>query len=95
MYYVVLCQDKPGSQNLRQETRPRHLDYLQRLGTHLKFAGPFINDQGQPTGSMLVVEAKSEAEAQRIAEGDPYAKAGLFDSREIKCWNWTINNPKG
>lgn len=94
MYYVVLCQDKTDSQNLRLETRPRHLNYLKSLAAKLKFAGPFVDGQGQPTGTMLVVEAESEAEAQKIAENDPYAQAGLFSSWEIKCWNWTINNPK-
>ncbi len=30
----------------------------------------------------------------RIAEADPYAKAGLFANVEIKAFNWVFNNPE-
>jgi uncharacterized protein YciI len=29
-----------------------------------------------------------------MAENDPYAKAGLFASVEIKPWKWLIKNPE-
>ena len=33
-------------------------------------------------------------EARAIADADPYAKAGLFQSVEVKPFNWVFNNPE-
>ena len=44
-------------------------------------------------GSLLVIEAPTLEAARRIAAGDPFAKAGLFASVDIRAWLWTINAP--
>ena len=36
----------------------------------------------------------SKQEAEALAAGDPYAKAGLFASVEIRAFNWTFKNPE-
>jgi uncharacterized protein YciI len=93
MLYAVICTDKPDSLALRQANRPEHLDYLESLGTTLVLAGPFLDPASETmTGSLIVVEAMSLEAAGRIAAGDPFAKAGLFASVEIRPWVWTINN---
>jgi uncharacterized protein len=96
MIYVLTCKDKPGHQDIRPKTRPAHLEYLNRLNEEgrLKFAGPFLDDAGQPVGSMIAVEADDKPAAESIAAGDPYSKAGLFESVEARAWNWTFNNPE-
>ncbi|EJF91549.1 YciI family protein [Bartonella tamiae] len=94
MYYAVTCIDKKDHLNLRLTTRPEHLTYLKNLDDVLKIAGPFMDENGQPNGTLMVIEASSLKEAQSIAENDPYARAGLFDKTDIRTWNWTINNPK-
>ncbi len=33
------------------------------------------------------------AAARALSAADPYAKAGLFESVEIRPWNWTFNKP--
>ncbi len=94
MLYAVICTDKPDSLALRQANRPEHLDYLQSLGDTLVLAGPFLEPMDETmNGSLIVVEAISLEAARRIAAGDPFAKAGLFASVEIRPWVWTINNP--
>jgi uncharacterized protein YciI len=40
-----------------------------------------------------VVEAADKAEAEAIAAADPYALASLFDSVEVRAWNWVFNKP--
>ena len=58
------------------------------------FAGPFTEPDGQTmNGSLIVVEASSLEAARKIGAGDPFAKAGVFASVEIRPWLWTINNP--
>ena len=56
-------------------------------------AQTFLDDQDRPTGSMLIVEFPSEAEARSFAENDPYAKAGLFVDVEIRRWRWGVKPP--
>ncbi|MGO4831216.1 YciI-like protein [Rhizobiaceae sp. 2RAB30] len=95
MLFALICKDKPGKLQLRLDTRTEHVAYLNGLnekGT-LKFAGPFLDGDSKPEGSLVVVEAADKAAARALAEADPYAKAGLFESVEIRAWNWVFNNP--
>ena len=95
MLFAILCQDKPNHLQLRQETRPSHLAYLSELDEKgaLKFAGPFLGDDGNSNGSLVMIEAENRSEAEEIAASDPYAKAGLFANVEVRAWSWTVNNP--
>lgn len=95
MYFALICTDKPDGMPIRQAHRPEHLDYLKGLGETLKFAGPFITEDGEKmTGSLVVVEAPSRAAAQAIADADPFAKAGLFASVDIRPWKWSLGEPE-
>lgn len=94
MLFALLCTDKPQSLDLRMEVRAAHVKYLESLGASLKAAGPFTSDEGQPTGSLVIIEAADRAEAKAMADADPYARAGLFASVDIRPWKWTIKNPE-
>ncbi|MCB1379643.1 MAG: hypothetical protein KDK89_14940 [Alphaproteobacteria bacterium] len=94
MLFALICTDKPSSLDLRLSVRPDHLKYLESLGGALKAAGPFTDDNGQPTGSLVVIEAADAAAAKAMADADPYAVAGLFASVDIRPWKWLIRNPE-
>ena len=92
MLFAIICTDKPGSLDLRLATRPAHLAYLETVT--VKGAGPFLDAAGNPNGSLVIIEANDLAAAQAIAADDPYAKAGLFASVDIRPWKWLIKNPE-
>jgi hypothetical protein len=96
MLFAFLCTDKPGHLSVRMETRPAHLDHLNRLNAEgtLKMAGPFLDDDGKPNGSLVIVEAEDMAAARALAEADPYYQAGLFEKIEVKPYNWVFNKPE-
>jgi uncharacterized protein len=95
MLYAVICTDKPNSLPLRMANRSEHLAYLHSLCETLVFAGPFTAEDGMTmNGSLVVVEAATLDAARKIAAGDPFAKAGVFASVDIRPWLWTINNPE-
>jgi uncharacterized protein len=96
MLFAFLCQDKPGALQLRMDTRPEHVAWLNEINAAgvLTFAGPFLDGDGKPNGSLVVVKAETLEEAQAISAADPYAKAGLFASVDIRPWNWVFNNPE-
>ncbi|MCB5202481.1 YciI family protein [Neorhizobium sp. T786] len=96
MLFAFLCTDKPGHLNARMDTRPAHLDHLNKLNAEgtLKMAGPFLDDEGKPNGSLVIVEAGDMAAARALAEADPYYLAGLFEKVEVKPYNWVFNKPE-
>ncbi len=95
MLFALICKDKPGALQIRMDTRPNHVAFLNGLNDakKLAFAGPFLDSDNKPNGSLVVIEAADKAEAEKIAGNDPYAKAGLFQSVEIQPWNWAFNKP--
>lgn len=96
MLFALICNDKPGSLQLRMDTRPDHVAHLNDLNDRgiLKFAGPFLDEDGNPNGSLVVVEAGDAHDAKTLADSDPYALAGLFANVTIRPFNWTFNNPE-
>jgi uncharacterized protein YciI len=96
MLFALICTDKPNGLAIRKANRPEHLAYLESLGDMLVFAGPFTEEDGQTmNGSLIVVQADSLRDARAVADGDPFATAGLFESVEIRPWLWTIDNAVG
>lgn len=95
MLFALIGKDKPGHLQVRLDNRPAHMAFLDGVNADgkLKFAGPFLGDDGKPTGSLVVFDVADAAAAHALAEQDPYAKAGLFESVEIRAWNWVFNNP--
>lgn len=93
MLFALLCTDQPNSLGLRMKVRDDHLAYLGSLGKKMKTAGPFLDETGNPCGSLVIIEADTRAEAEKISAADPYAMAGLFAVVEIKAWRWALKNP--
>ena len=95
MHYVVHCTDRPGRLQVRRDTRPAHIEYLDGKAAMIRVAGPYMQEDGEtPMGSILIVECDSLAEAEAFAAGDPYAKAGLFDSVSVRPFRWGLGSIK-
>lgn len=94
MLFSILCNDKPNSLQIRLDTRTVHLDYLTSLGEAIVLAGPFLDADGKSNGSLIIVKADSLQHAQEMANNDPYALAGLFETSEVRQWNWTVKKPE-
>lgn len=82
--FVLICRDKPDSGALRARIRPAHLDYIEGRAEAVWLAGPLLSEAGEPQGSLLIIEAGSEAAAWDFAESDPYSKNGLFETVEVR-----------
>ncbi|KUE78710.1 BolA family transcriptional regulator [Aeromonas schubertii] len=92
MWYLIFAEDVPGSLPLRKQARPAHLARLQALQDEgrLLTAGPNpaidADDPGEAgfTGSTVIAEFASLAEAQAWAEADPYVSAGVYGHVTVK-----------
>ena len=84
MLFAIICTDKPASLDLRHATRPQHLAYLETYGSRLVQAGPLLDKDDRPCGSLLIVDVADWAEAAGFAEADPYNRSGLFEAVLIR-----------
>ncbi|WP_296750312.1 YciI family protein [Thiobacillus sp.] len=92
MFYAIVGQDGPGSLAKRLAARPAHLERLHALqqAGRLLLAGPFpaidSDDPGAAgfTGSLIVAEFDSLADAQAWADADPYVAAGVYAAVSVK-----------
>lgn len=91
--FAIIAQDQPNGVEHRMAVRPTHLKHLETLGDRMVFAGPFLDADEKPTGSLMVIEAGSLDEAKALAAADPFVVEKVFASYEVKRWNWGINNP--
>lgn len=89
--FVLTCIDKPNALELRMATREAHLDYV-RGASMVKIGGPFLDADGGMAGSMLIIEAADLAAAQAFSTADPYAKAGLFESVDVRPFKLTLGS---
>ena len=95
MWYAIISEDREGSLEKRLAARPEHLDRLNALAAEgrLLVAGPHpavdAQDPGPAgfTGSLIIAEFDSLAEAQAWADDDPYAAAGVYVSVTAKPFN--------
>lgn len=95
MLVAIICTDKLGRIELRQSTRPAHLEHLHAHQGKLVEAGPLLDAAGKPCGSLLLVDMADSAEAEAFAAADPYAKAGLFESVVIRPYRAVFKDGKG
>ncbi|MDF8316533.1 MULTISPECIES: YciI family protein [Serratia] len=89
MLYLIYAQDVPNSLENRLAVRPARLQALRDAG-RLVVAGPNpaidSNDPGAAgfTGSTVIAEFESLAEAQAWAQQDPYIAAGVYADVTVK-----------
>lgn len=89
MRVALICIDKPGHLHIRSENRPAHLDHIQSSGI-VEMAGPFLTETGEMAGSLVILSVDTLDQARDWAAKDPYAKAGLFQSVDIREWKKVI-----
>src|SRR5882757_9476239 len=91
--FVISYIDKPDSLALRMANREAHLAYAHAddKPVKVKLGGPYLDDKGDMAGSLLIVEALDRNAALGFTESDPYVKAGLFSSIDVRPFRVTMN----
>ncbi|MDE9450107.1 YciI family protein [Aliiroseovarius sp. Z3] len=89
MLTALICTDKPGAIDIRKANRDAHLAYIKDTGVVAQ-AGPFLDADGVMCGSLVILDVADRDAAQAWADGDPYAKAGLFSNVRIEQWNKVV-----
>ena len=92
MLYAIISEDVVASLEKRKSARPDHLARLELLKNEgrLVLAGPHPKiDNENPgdtgfTGSLVVAEFNSLADAEAWAAADPYVAAGVYARVTVK-----------
>jgi len=92
MLYAIIAEDRADSLAARRGARPDHLQRLQALRDdgRLVLAGPHPavdgSDPGEAgfSGSLVVAEFDSLADARGWADADPYVAAGVYAQVVVK-----------
>ena len=98
MWYAIIGQEAKDALAARLAARPAHLARLEALrdAGRLRLAGPFpAIDAADPgpagfTGSLIVAEFPSLADARAWADADPYVAAGVFAGVDVRPLRITL-----
>ena len=85
--FVMIGHDRPDSAPLRKRHHETHVAHVRALNDQgrIILAGPVKDDaDDRSIGAVIVFEATDLAEARRIVNDDPYAKAGVFETLVVQ-----------
>jgi len=93
MLFIVSGRDHENGLEHRLQIRPRHRAHYEALGEDLVLSGPYLDDKGDPIGSMIVIRRESQAAAEAFANADPFVAEGVFASLTVSRWDWFLRRP--
>lgn len=93
--FLINARDKANAAELRQATRSAHLEWAKEAADMLIVVGPVLSDDDTTMiGSTFIVEGESLEAVRAWQATDPYVKAGLFETVEIRPFRWVIGSGK-
>jgi hypothetical protein len=98
MWFCIIAKDHPDTLERRLAARGAHLERLNALqdAGRLLLAGPFPAIESENpgpagfTGSLIIAEFASQADAQAWASADPYVAAGVYADVSVKPFRKTL-----
>ena len=71
--------------------RREHIEFLGTFGDKIKFAGPFMSEDGEKIiGSMIVVEGESVEDVRKAFASDPYNSVDVYEKVDVLPWKWAV-----
>lgn len=94
MQFMIKATDGPNMLEKRMEVRPRHLEGMKRLGSHIICAGGLLDDAGKMKGSLLIVDFPSRKDLEDYLANEPYILEKVWEEVEVESMNVVIVNSK-
>jgi uncharacterized protein YciI len=85
MEFILYCVDKPRRAALRSTLRVPHLAHIRTRQQVFRYGGPMLDADGQPRGSLMILDLPDRAALDAHMQGDPYFGADLFES--VTIWS--------
>lgn len=83
MLFIIQALDRPAHHGLRTQVRADHLHFVARHVKAYRFGGPLLGDDGQPMGSLMILELPDRATLEAHLAADPFFSAGLFQLVQV------------
>lgn len=88
LQYLIIARDgtDPEAMGRRLKARPSHFVTARELKDNKNFVigGAILDDKGQMTGSMMVVQFETEDELVQWMQKEPYITGDVWQSIEVK-----------
>lgn len=93
MHFIVHCLDKPDALPTRLDIFPTHRAYILAAPIKVVVSGPLMaEDAKTPIGSCFLMEADKMEDVLSFHEGDPFKKAGIWETVHINVFDKRIDN---
>ena len=94
--FHILTEDVDDGPAIRARIRKDHLDWLKTPSpVTVLSAGPWLDDTDVMRGSVLIVKAPSREALETWMADDPYSRAGLMKSVDVRPFKLVIGRPDG
>ncbi|MBQ9308259.1 MAG: hypothetical protein IJ229_10060 [Clostridia bacterium] len=90
MQFIVTAHDGENMLEKRMAVRPRHLEGMAKLGSHIVVAGGILDENGKPKGSVLVLEFDSRDALDAYLAAEPYVLEHVWEKIEVEAMNVVI-----
>lgn len=90
MQFMIKAYDGEGMLEKRMAVRPRHLEGMARLGSHVICAGGLLDEAGKMKGSVLVMDFADRSELDAYLSAEPYVQEHVWEKVEVERMNVVI-----
>ena len=90
MQFMIKALDGEGKLAKRLEVRPRHLEGMEKLRSHIICAGGLLDDKGKIKGSVLILDFPSRTDLDAYLASEPYVAERVWEKIEIESMNVVI-----
>lgn len=92
MQFIITAYDGENMLDKRMAVRPRHLEGMAALSSHIVCAGGLLDEDGKTKGSVLVVEFEDRAAVDDYLTNEPYVLEHVWEKVTVEPMNVVILN---
>ena len=92
MQFIITAYDGENMLANRMAVRPRHLEGMAALSSHIVCAGGLLDEDGKPKESVLVVEFEDKEAVDDYLANEPYVLEHVWEKVVVEPMNVVILN---
>ena len=83
--FTLIARDRENGLERRLAHRPAHLEHMARLDAsgRIRYGGPLLNEKGEMSGSLIIIEADDLEAARATFRDDPYVIHAVFEEYDV------------
>ena len=92
MQFIIKAYDGADMLEKRFQVRPRHLEGMKRLNSHIICAGGLLDGEGKMKGSVLIMDFSTREDLDAYLKNEPYVLEHVWETIEVETMNVVIAN---